>query len=335
MTHHEAPDAERSLSGSPAGINRLERRLWRAAIGLVSLPIIAGASWYLAGSQVWHWIAILSVVALLLLVISAANTGISALRIRHFVAFSYFVLSVACWIVIGYLFPVTKFNIAPDKSQDGTLFRVANHGTFLFPTDPEGNTYQFRGRIGNDHLTVESLTPDGWVVRDFSIYGRELELKALPTTNLYIDNRRHGAAKMMCGALPLDVAAEFIGCIRIPSPKHTVQCFVDGEEVGSMDEGSYVIDISGAHSYVLNEVVYASKMFQAMSNLDHILQDQSDSNAQGTDPLIPMPNSAIHYAGQYVYRLPKEIDFFLTPHTKELETYYEDSVVKTEFVDAY
>lgn len=315
-----------------------KRPIWRALIGPISVAIVAAVAWQLAGGPTWHWIAILSAGAVFLLVTSAVKAGVSDLRARHFLGFGYIVLSVACWIGVGYFFPINQVQLQSELFTDqcpieGPI-RVAYNGTLLSPISPDGKTFRFRGRVDKGQISVESLGPDGWVARPHSCYDGKLTVKEIPTTNLHIDNRRNGAATLKCGLLSLDIAAGFTGRIRIPSPANQTQLFIDGKEAGMIADGNCAIDVSGSHSYVLREIVYVSGLTQAMMRLDQFHRIENPLVPKPEQPDIPKTNPPMACAGQHTYQLPKKIDYFLTPHPNWVETYFENSTIRTEFVDA-
>lgn len=315
-------------------------------------------------SQFGHWLAGLAVLVAvvivsrcmdasetsfrmsLLVILVAAGVFISnsigalisgaALRAKHFTRFGFFVLAVVCWFGAGRFFRNMELNVTQSYSADNCpidgAVRVTCDGKPLPSAGGDVKKFRVRGRVNEDQLTVESFGPDGWVARPFRKYGDELNLEQIPTTNLYIDNRGHGATNLKCGALSLDIPAGFQGRKRILTPRERANLLIDGKEVGSFAAGDYVVDVSGTHSYDLREIIYVSGMVNSRIQLNQ-LAGMLPGHPQAL-PDLPIPNLPVRYNARHIHRVPKSIDYFLTGHPDRIKVYFDESTIRTEWVDA-
>jgi hypothetical protein len=274
-------------------------------IAAVPLVIAATVSWFMAGNDTWGMISLGAVVLGMLISAGAFRAAVAApMQSSSWLAFGivvgYVALLLAAWIAPGAYFPLSEVRVTPHKDGPDGRTRVAYRGGLV--GEFEGtNEFRFtiRGHFNAASLTVETWGPDGWMRRPFQDFlGAELE--KVPTTCLYVDNRDHAAVQLECGELRLDIPANsnkthvFMAANTLKSA--TLR--IDGEVIGRLDAGFFLVDVRGTRTYVQEEVLY-------MGGLSAIAILGNKQPPAEKEPYIA------HLSGRRLHPLQRQIDFFL------------------------
>jgi hypothetical protein len=204
---------------------------------------------------------------------------------------------------VGYFFPLTTVTIKPEPKEPDGPTRITYAGRLVAEPDPVRESFfRLRGRFEPGLLKVETLAPQGWERRTFRTYDSDVSLDSVSTTGLYIDNRGHGATRLQCGQLELDIAAgagERHNVLAPPlGPPAAVR--IDGREVGTLGDRPVLIDVLGTRTYRLRELSYGSGVLQAMWAVQGVQGQRPD----------PGPPDTV-YESKHVHPLPGDVDYFL------------------------
>jgi hypothetical protein len=284
------------------------KRLGWVVLGVSVPAALAAVSWFLGGNKVWLCETVLSAGVLVALVVAASLKPLEQVRARDWLLLGWLGLGWACWAGVGYFLPLTTVAIKPEPHEPDGPTRVSYAGVPRASSDPASkSSFRIRGRFSPDLLKVETLGPHGWELRTFRASDSDVSLDSVETTWLYVDNRGHGATRLECGKLGLDVAAGAAERRRVLASPWAGRAAVriDGKEVGTLGDRPVLIDVLGTRSYRLREVVYGSGLLQAMQALQGGLVEPG------------APDSL--YEQKHVHELPGEVDYFLEEAPKEIK----------------
>jgi hypothetical protein len=288
-----------------------ERYGW-VVLGCSVAAALAAVSWFLGGNTVWLVETVLSAGVLVVLVVLASLKPLEQARARDWFLLGWLVLGWACWAGVGYFLPLSTVTIKPDSDEPAGPTRITYDQNPVATLDPLPTySFRFRGRFHPDLLTLQTLGPQGWQARTFRAYDdNDVRLESVPTTSLYIDNRGHGATRLECGKLGLDVAAGAAVRRRVlASPwGGEVAVRVDGKEVGTLGDKPVLVDVLGTRSYRLREVVYGAGLLEAL---------QAVGEMHGHFPEPAAPDTV--YEHKHVHQLPGPVDFFLEAAPQKIE----------------
>jgi hypothetical protein len=165
-------------------------------------------------------------------------------------------------------------------------------------------SFEFRGKLQQKQLEIESLSPEGWIKRSFVFYKSKLYLKPVPLTRIYVDNRGNSEVTLACGQWHCDVPAGSHQCIKIPTaPRDSCRTLtINSNEVGILTAENVLVDTLGTRSYRFQTVVYCTNPYPFAR------------------ALRPPDGLETCFHDNYIHKLPSEIDYFLepAPHTIRL-----------------
>jgi hypothetical protein len=275
-----------------------------------AIPVGLGAlSWCLGGNTAWGVVAGFTGLLLFFFGIGMLK-HLAEMTGRDFVVCCYIGLCWLSWWGVGHYCPVTTMTVKPTADGAGLQSRIRYDGRLLPSFDrSEGFSFQFRGRLQPELVKVETLGPQGWVEgrpENVWTYSGEVVLGKVPTTFVYIDNKGHDAVELAYGEARIRVAAgarERRAVVAPPLGSH-FRLTLDGKEVGMLDGDRVLIDVTGSRSYRLQEVVYTSGFNPAWMNPNYVPDRRSTPD--------------VFFALGHVHKLPREVDYFLTPHPPEI-----------------
>lgn len=269
---------------------------------LMSLPpVAAGAvSWILGGNTAWGW-GLLGGAAVLFLIVIGALKLAPQMQARHWVRLGYTLgylgLVWAVWWGVGYYFPLTVVAIELSKDRYEQPMRITYRGAEIGEFDAGADiSFPTRGQFNPASLKVETLGPDGWFPCRFHHYGSHVALDDETATTLYIDNRKATPVRVEFGEIRLDIPAQSHSrhAFRIPPIGGVIRLYIDGQKIGRADDGHYLIDVEGTHTYRLQAVVYGGGLVAIFN---------PNAGARVPPPEI--------YRGAHLHHLSRPVDFFL------------------------
>ena len=279
------------------------KRFGLLVLGVSVPPALAAVSWFLGGNAVWLCETVLSAAVLLVLLVAASLKPLEQVRARTWLPLGWLLLGWAGWAAVGYFFPLTTVTITPDSQEPDGPTRVTYDGRLVAAPEPvRKSSFRIRGRFQPDLLKIETLAPQGWEPRTFRTYDSDVSLGSVSTTGLYVDNRGHGATRLQCGELELDIAAGAAEHRKVLAPLlgGSAAVRIDGNKVGTLEDKPVLIDVLGTRTYRLRDVTYGSGVLQAMWAVQGL---------QGQLPEPGPPDSV--YEQKHVHQLPGEVDYFL------------------------
>jgi hypothetical protein len=304
--------------------------------------VVSALSYLAAGEPVSIWVAVLGAAALVIVAWVALKVGLSNFRGRHYLWFGYCVLLLGCWALVPAWFGATRVTVAPEPrlEKDPRVVgpvRAVYAGAVLGACDAGADSaFKIRGFQPN-LFSVERLGPDGWAPCPLDWSGDRVAVKSPPTTWLYIDNARNGAARLQCGQLSWDVAAGAHERVAIPTPLGRQALIVNGAPVGDLADGQYLVDATGARSYRLREHLYADSMTQSLVSLQAFHDFTGGPKAPGSDmaPGIRAPVADAYFGRAGLHKLPCRIDYFLEPaeHEVTVSAYAHGLVSRVELLE--
>lgn len=281
----------------------------RAKLLLALFPVaLAAGAWFLGGGVIWT-LATVGTAGTLLLIAICYLPAIDSLRRHQYAKFSYLVLCWGIWTGIGYFLPASSVTVKTllesdmEKEPDCPMRITYGRQVQVELPRTQKHTIAFRGRFNPQWLKIETMTPTGWVERAFKDYSDSVNLEEIPTTQLYIDNRKHDAVRLGCGQLSFQVAAGSHQRLRIASPPG-VRCplTLDAQDVGTFaGEKDLLVDTGGTRSYRLRKIDYGGIL---------------DMLAGPAPDLFPV-TEVVHPG--HIHKLGVAVDYFLEDAPKEIK----------------
>jgi hypothetical protein len=294
----DVPD-DVAAQAAPAKRAWLRSPLFWLLAGLPPLGAVVG-SWYLGGDETWLKVTCVAFCVLLLVGLGMLRGAFEA-RGRGMIwiaaLFGYLLLVWGAWTGVGYFLPVTAVKVKPNKDGPDGPTRIVYRGEVVGELGrTDDHSFEIRGRFDPSRLRVETFGPEGWVQCPCRDFVSSVEVEAIPTVGLYVDNRQRGQTRLECGELKLQVPAGAAFRRVIPAPAGSLPLLLDGEVVGSLEGEHLLIDVLGTREYRLREVTYRGGVL-------HLFQPERPDRL----PLVE------YFRGRRLHRLPRQVDHFLEP----------------------
>jgi hypothetical protein len=297
------------LSGEALSIAKPPNRRWLVSALLAGL-VVTGVSAWCAGSAAWLAVAIAPPFILVLGVMLLLRiAGLDHISRRGWLVYGWCWLAWSCWLGAGLLFWVTTVHVDCSTATVGwnaasepLSLRVQYDDAPVVRLDrPRACTFTVRF-FQRDRVAVQVFGPDGWVNCVLSGSGNYFRIDSLALSALYLDNRGQAEAEVVCGEVRLSIAAGAREVRWLAAPAGARPLTVNGEQVGVLRQGHYLVDLGGGHSYRLR---------------DHIYTDGKIAIGPEFAMAVPLVfgrgGPDVLFQGQRCSQLPRRVDCFLTP----------------------